>query len=645
MNHKPVTPILVSVLGTRDTCRVNWPGAKKTYSSARKSYYESGSSKLTDAQYDALEDLLREFCPEYKLLNKTGAKVGKKSARDLLFPMPSLAKIKVENEAALARFFAELADLGEERLAATSKVDGSSVQVIYKDGVLNGLITRGDGLVGKDISHLIPYVTRRSQNSRFGLPREISIGRGVCVLRMEAAVPRRVHAAKYAEEYASDRAMASAVFNRHDASPALAHVKFVLLSCLSRQRTHDDLDVFASLHGFERPLIAKVPVNVTSKRLQSIMANMNEVSEFSLDGLVVGPLSHIEEISDSRPKLTRSVKVDDFDNAPTTTIREIVWQPSAHGVLVPKAVIEPVMFGSVSVKHVALHNVGLAKRMGVGVGAVVRVMRSGEIIPKITEVITPAEFHMPSESDFGPLAFDGVRVTINDSENKPVSAKKLQRMFNHLDLQNLGPGFAEKLVDAGFATTIAVVNMELEDIKALPGVKTTAHRIYNQLSRVRNGEFTLPKLMAASCVFKSGLGETTVSKLIKDYPGVQLSSLTYKQVAESIGPARASAFISGRPAFLEWLKATGIRSWAEESEENKPVGPLTGSMFSWTGYRSKEEENYVKSLGGEVVPFGSKTTVLFYTPEGKTSSKVSRAGNRSQTFRDWRDANARLLHG
>jgi hypothetical protein len=65
-------------------------------------------------------------------------------------------------------------------------------------------------------------------------------------------------------------------------------------------------------------------------------------------------------------------------------------------------------------------------------------------------------------------------------------------------------------------------------------------------------------------------------------------------------------------------------------------GVLTGKCFSWTGYRSAEEESYVSDRGGEVVPFGKRTSVLFYKKDGKASGKVSKAGEKALTFNEWK---------
>jgi hypothetical protein len=179
-------------------------------------------------------------------------------------------------------------------------------------------------------------------------------------------------------------------------------------------------------------------------------------------------------------------------------------------------------------------------------------------------------------------------------------------------------------------------------VKQLPGVKESAKKIHAQLSRAQAGEFTLPELMNASGVFKTGIGETLFSKIASEYPAAfrDVNSLRefskdYARLVESLGPARASTFKEGVEPFYDWVQGLPVKPFKREATQS---GVLSGQHFSWTGYRSEEEESFVKALGGIVSRFGSKTSVLFFRPGGKASSKVDKAGPRAHTFAVWSKA-------
>lgn len=652
-------PALKIILKAEKTELVDIEYAKKTYLKSRKEYYNEGSSVLTDFEYDLLQDFLEAVVPTWRELSKTGAKVGSKSDVRLRVPMPSLSKIKIESTKALLQFLDDLTEC--DRLThASAKIDGSAVEVVYEKGTLTRLATRGDGEVGKDISHFIPYVSHKKwERGGRGLPLKVNTKEPLLVLRMEATIQKSIHKERYQEEYASDRAMASAVFNRHDASDALSDIDFVLLGVSSPQMSVSWVPNLVEANGFIRPLSKTFKGKPTTDDLRELLDSFQESSPYSLDGLVVGPYSYIEGITNKVPKFTRSVKIDDHENAPTTKIKQIIWETSAFGLLVPKAVLEPIRFGNVVVKFAALHNPRWAMDRGAGVGAVVKVIRSGEIIPKIVEVVKPARFDLPDQSEFGEYEFDGVRLKLCE-DTEEVHVQRMNRMFKKLGLENIGTSFAQKLVDYGYESTSDLLLVSLDVVRSLEGVKSSADKLFKEMKRIRSGEFTLPQLMDASGELDSGLGLTLLTKLATDHPEAFKSVSTLKAFAKknlntkvienSIGPARAAIFKNGVFSFIEWVSTpeTMNRLYPAESDydavkvkpfgvEVKKSGSLSGKGFSWTGYRSEEEENFVKALGGDVVSFGTKTTVLFFKPGGKASSKVEKAGNRAMTFQEWKE--------
>ena len=96
----------------------------------------------------------------------------------------------------------------------------------------------------------------------------------------------------------------------------------------------------------------------------------------------------------------------------------------------------------------------------------------------------------------------------------------------------------------------------------------------------------------------------------------------------------ASAFVEGIYKFTKWFARTGIKVLQPEKTKVKQ-NKLQGLKCSWTGYRSQEQEDIVKSYGGEVISFGTGTQVLLYSATGKASSKVDKAKARGITTLTW----------
>lgn len=617
--------------------------AKRRYLELRTEYYENGNTSATDAEYDALEDSIRAAEPKWRGLKGTGVKVGSKSAVALMVAMPSLDKIKADDSKSLDRWVRKTSASSGE-LHVSEKLDGSSIQGTYRNGKLSSLSTRGDGEIGKNISHFIPYVN---------LPKTIKTDRPVIVVRFEAVMKSELYLKKYTGQFDSDRALASAVFNRQDVHPAMKDLDLIALKIQMPVMGIAQSQQEAKQLGFQ---VARGKVvdasNCTAEKLSALLEKVRATSEYILDGLVLHSTDQRPEVigpTDERPEYARAFKVNDEANALDTEIIDIVWKVSSFGLLVPKAIIKPIQFGGVTVKQAALHNPRWASDRGAGIGAKVKVLRSGDIIPKIVAVTKPAKLTLPDPKKVGAYEWDKTKTSLvleDAGNNADAQVQTIARFFSKLDLDKVAGGLAEKLVAAGYTETSVLPRLTAVEFGELPGVKSSAANMALQMKRVLTGEFTIIKLMVASGCFDRGLGETRLDTLWAAEPGMFKPSAAndLQNVAEVVagvkgcGPAFAAIYVKGLHEFWEWVKASGV-SFKKPSVEKVVKGSLTGLTFCWTGYRSAEEEEFVKSLGGKVEGFKSSTSVLFYKPEGKSSSKVEKAGARAHTFASWKKQN------
>ena len=620
--------------------------ALEIHGNCAKSYYEVGRSALTDEEFDLLEKRLKKAFPGWK--PPIGAPVNKKEERELVVPCASLDKIQADNDKALARFLKPLRP--GERVLVEAKIDGASLLGHYVNHGLKSLTTRGDGVNGKSIDGYIQAAAADGSKGIHGVRTTLhSPSRKEVALRFEVAARLSVYRKHFEADFDSARVVASAAFNRKVPDPrVVSKLDYVLtegwvrVDSEMRALSTAELGALAAHNNMPRPqtelLLAR---EVTAERLTTILEKFRSAGQYDLDGLVLRPESFYTAEptpNGENPKFVKAFKVNDVDSAPETVIEEIIWNVSSFGVLVPKARIKPIMFGNVKVVHAALHNVEWATERGAGVGAVVKVLRSGEIIPKIVHVVKPAKFKLPNPKEHGEYEIIGKKLVLKSAESAEVRAKKIARMFQVLGLDSLGGSLAKKMVEAGFDTTAKVASMSQTDLMTLPGVKSSSAKFAMELAKIRGGHFTVPRLFLASCVADAGMGESSMKKLVKNCPEVFSSRVRKQNILELskvLGPAFASTFASAWPKFLEWMREVKPKVAPLAPPKAAVKGPLTGQVFSWTGYRSKEEEAFVAERGGEVANFGSKTTVLFYKPDGKASSKVEKAGSRAKLFSAW----------
>lgn len=581
--------------------------AKKLYIKAKKAYYNTDKAIMSDAEFDRLEERIAKQDPKWPELHKTGI-LGKKSDVEFEYLMPSLAKIKADDRNKLGMWMLRYAPAGG---VVSSKIDGSSVQATYVKGTLVQLATRGDGITGKSIMHLKHLLS---------IPKQLNTKHPLLVIRQEAAIPRSVFAKKWSKEFDTDRAAVSGLLNRQDGHLAHKDIRFISLRILnSTDRMTEQFQTLEQL-GLETPKwnVWK-PHHLDS--FPKLIEQNKKNYDYSTDGLVLsGP--YLELPTEKRPKEVIAFKLND-EEGQLTVIRKIVWKTSAFGIMVPKAVVDPIRFEGVTVRQAALHNAKWLIEMGAGVGAHVRVIRSGDIIPKIIAVDKKAKVTLPK----GTWDRNGTHLMADEAN----VASQFTRCFKYIGLDHAGPGIAQSAAEqyqtpARFLAALGENASKTINSIASVGVAKRILEAFD-ISKVQ-----LPELMVATHLFGSGVGTTQLAKM-KDLQTLILCHVEGKAISrndvewDALGPVLGERLRKGIAAFLKFAKQNPV--WV-----NKPVvkktkaGKLKGLCVSWTGYRSKEQEEWVVANGGQVVPFGSKTQVLLYKEGGKASSKVSKAADK-----------------
>lgn len=620
---------------------------QKQYKHARSVYDNTGEEVMTDAEFDKLEDRIRKLNPTWPGLRKTGSGViGKKKPVKLPHYMPSLDKCKVGDDT-LPKFLAK-ASRFSKNLVGMAKLDGSSVFARYLSGKLTLLATRGDGETGKDITFLAPHLKN--------LPKDVVTLSGPFTgdIRMEAVIPKKVFSKKFADDgFSSARALVSGILNRHDGeAPGTEDINFVCLRLLTHKRGNIELGqgfVILQNAGFEVVTTVMVPKLLVSERyFEGVLGKILASSVYEMDGLVIHADTDSLVSENKKPDFAFSFKKDlDVDSAPKTTIREIVWKASSFGVLVPKAIVDPVDFEGVTVKQCALHNYAWAVEKGVGVGAEVGILRSGEIIPKIVKVYKRAKVAFPSRAVWGPYSWDDTNTNLvldrdasGNIPSKEVAAQTLVRFFGHCELEHLGPSLAELMVEGGYDSTAKLVTMIDEDrwihvMDSRPMARKYAAAIVKYRANPN-----LAATMAASGCFPKGVGRTRIETLLKAHPklhavltNAELASKNQRDVAlraldtPGCGEVFSTALAQGWPAWVKWLKVAQL-SFIRPERKVPTTGKLNGALVSFTSYRDKAHEQWVAENGGTVVTFGAKTSVLLYKDGGKISGKIAEAQKR-----------------
>lgn len=356
-------------------------------------YYNLSMPVITDIEYDALEEELRRLAPDSPILKITGCPLSPSSWEkvDHSFHVGSLSKAKTLDELKAWALSFPSGTLFQ----VSQKLDGLTLVVYVHNGYPVKAVTRGNGKRGEDI--LLNFQKMQGSFPFLHLDSPVFEEKPDCILRGEVTLSHNQFN-KHFEGYVSPRNAASGSARELVGSKAsLLSVSFYEVrkldgsSPLSRQQMMDLL----------RTSGVKVAPNYGAMTLDTLLTRYPEFEQsrstlgYDIDGLVIwADVEAAEERygfhGDDTPKAAIALKFPDLEKP--AEIGNIRWDLGLGGRLTPVAEFkEPVLLAGASVANVSLHNLDQVLRHQVTVGATVGVVRSGEVIPYLTRVISPGE--------------------------------------------------------------------------------------------------------------------------------------------------------------------------------------------------------------------------------------------------------------
>lgn len=350
---------------------------REKLSAWREAYYNL-SPLVSDQEFDAARDELARLSPNDQEVIAIGASVPTHSVWEKVrheIPMGSLNKANSRDE------FQQWVDTtGVEEFFFTHKMDGSSMELVYQDGVLIRCVTRGDGIVGEDVTFNVAQVPNIPQKIGNSAP---------TIVRGEIVMEKAIFQEKYAEVYANPRNTAAAkVREKKNGGADCKNLKFYAYWIHSEVEHTTYSDMMSNLLelGFTIPGYSVGNVGTTFNQYEIVKANRDSVP-YEIDGVVisVNDLRVLEELGDQHMRPNGQIAWK-FDAAQMETrIRNVKWQVGPSGRITPVAVVDPVNIGGVVITNISLHNILLFENLRLCEGNRVLVSRRNDVIPYIEQ--------------------------------------------------------------------------------------------------------------------------------------------------------------------------------------------------------------------------------------------------------------------
>lgn len=595
---------------------------------ASVAYYESGEPLMTDDEYDALLENLRTLAPDHAYFQAVGAPVGEGAVR-LPMPMPSLRKVKPDSVAAWAASY-------RGPWLVSDKLDGISALWVPSHG---GLYLRGDGLVGQDVSHLVPLGIQ-------GLVRGAALkGMEDVLIRGELIVPKSC-VALVKRGAASGLAVGLAASARnwvngvlHQKTPAAADVaaiQFIAYSVYSKKPHKRALQMkWLKEAGF-----ICVPNSTVGSvdAFGPLLEQRRNEGEYDIDGLVVGVALAVPEALDARAALPRdcvAFKMPLADQRAHTEVVAVHWASSMGGLWIPRVEITPVKIGVATITYATGHNAKFIYENSIGPGAIISVRRSGDVIPTIEGVAIPADDpYMPGgtlEPTEGLWAWDE-RGTHALDKRGVVDAEK-QALFivdslGAFDIEGVSSKNALKLAEAGLTDLVSLYGASQAELVAVVGNALGA-KLYQQL-HAKIATASPERWISAYQGWPRGFGKQRIAALLELAPVEDWPKL--KAPPRGMGVDSFASTIGCVSGFLEWRGQLGYQAKAQlgpvvsQTVKAPSSQPQKGGVCM-TGFRDAALEEQLKAAGWVIHDSVKKdTSVLIVADATKMGSgKVAAA--------------------
>ena len=371
---------------------------------ADNAYYQNDAPDLTDADYDKLKhrnseieakypDLVRADSPSKRVGAAVQSKFNKITHR---FPMLSLGDVfsieEVEDFVLSVKRFLNTADsIG---FMAEPKIDGLSFSARYENGVFVSGATRGDGIIGEDITENLKTIKQLPLTLPSDAPKIMEVRGEVYMAKKDFFALNEKNAAEKKKLFANPRNAAAGSLRQLDPK-ITAERKLSLWAYtwgeVSEHQWQTQEQFFAKLKSWGFPTN---PLNTVCHSLKEIEENFKHMMEiradlpYDIDGIVYKVNSI--ELQNRLGFLTRTPRWAIAHKFPAeqalTRINNIRIQVGRTGALTPVADLEPVNVGGVMVSHATLHNEDEIKRKDIRIGDTVVVQRAGDVIPQVVEV-------------------------------------------------------------------------------------------------------------------------------------------------------------------------------------------------------------------------------------------------------------------
>ena len=591
--------------------------------------YHNEESIISDKKFDIIYDY---YNSKYNNLSLVGSKIRESDISiKLPFYMGSLNKIKKDNIKELLKWIEKNNSCN---YIIMDKLDGVSCLLISDDNGNINLYTRGNGKIGKDISHIKEYINFLPDKLKPNLA-----FRGELIISKE-------NFSKLDCEKINARNTVSGCINSKTYKDTLKYIDFIVYEDMNTNNFNYSIKSIKdnNLKCVKYIIIDELNEEILSKKLNEF----KNTSNYDIDGIVISTCNNFIRQVDKNPYYSFAYKEDTYI---TCEVLEVLWEESRYGILKPRVRINPIYLSGVTITYITAHNAKYINENKIGKGSIIEITRSGEVIPYISNIIKCSEksdLPMDIEYEWNNTNID----IISKNQTSEVKIKNILYFFDTIEAKNISIETIRKIYNHGYITIKKILDMKVKDFLEINGFQIKlAEKIYKSIHDSLNN-IKIEVLMCASTCFGYGIGVKNLSLLLDSIPDIisryddikmqnikklfeskdHISSL-YESIIkiEGYSEIRTNKIIEGLPKFINFYRL--IKNYVNLSIISANIIPENSELYNKkiciSGFRGILDKKIEEKGGIIVSSISSKTFCLIVKDKNDSTSKISNAISKS----------------
>ena len=629
-----------------------------------KMYYEEDKPEISDFEYDMLMLELRDLENRFPELVKkesytqhVGGNV-KSGFSKVEHEVPLLSMQDIFSLEEIKGYINKIQKQAEEnnienkRFVVETKIDGLTASLEYKNGIFVRGSTRGNGLVGEDVTQNLKTIKSIPQKLTENI--DITVRGEVFISSKDFQEMNSKREEEGLETFANARNAAAGSLRQLDSNITKTRPLDIYVYNIQKIEGKEITSHYEALNYMQKLGFNVNPIKILCSTSEEVIKAIEEIGNkrnslsFGIDGAVikVDDLNYREVLGTTAKNPRWQIAYKYPPEQKETILTDIVCNVGRTGVITPLAILEPVQLAGSTISKTTLHNEDFIKEKKLKIGDTVVIQKAGDVIPEIVKVLkerrtgNEKEFKMPENCPVcgaKTIRLEGEAAIRCTGTECPA---KLYRNLVHfvsreaMNIDGLGENIIDQLLSKNLISNIAdIYKLSFEDIASLKKNGTKfATNLINSIENSKNND--LYRLLTALGI--NHIGAKASKILARKYKNIDnLSEASLQELSEigDIGPVMAKSIVDffkedQTKDLIEKLKQAGVNTKNLEKEEfdQKFEGltfVLTGSLEKYT---RQEATDIIEKFGGKVSGSVSKRTDYLLAGED-AGSKLIKAQN------------------